>query len=448
MLRGPMRSASTALDRIHIRNAWRILPVLVAGYVLNTLCKTNIGFAALQMNDDLGLGPSAFGIGAGLFFVTYVLFEIPSNLLLPRVGGRRWLARILIGWGVAAMAMALTAGPLSFAALRMLLGLAEAGWYPGVLFFLSLWFPSSFRARATTLFYLGVPISAVLGSPLSGALISLPQTFGLKGWQWMFVIEGLPCVLLGFAALKLLRDTPEDASWLDAEEKRLLAAELSREDCASTKSEVGSVWSAEIVKTLALFSVANFLVAVGLVATFLWLPTAVKSLGALSNIQTGFVSAVPFVFAAVSLLACAASSDRFGERKWHITGFFWVGGLAIAAIIVSPGPFVSLVLLSIGMVGAIGAQGTFYAFATESIRRADPRPRVLAAGIAVVTTIGNIGGLLASVVSGQMVAASGGVSSTIALIAASFLAAGALISTITPILSHTDLRRLSVGSAQ
>jgi ACS family tartrate transporter-like MFS transporter len=202
------------LASINERNAWKIIPILLLGYLLNTIDKTNIGFASLEMNKALGFTPAVFGLGAGLFFVSYAFLELPSNLLMRRFGARKWLSRILISWGLIAMAMASIHNETSFYITRLLLGVAEAGWFPGVLFYLSLWFPGYFRARAITLFFLGVPIAAMIGGPVSGALLTLPTIAGVANWQWLFIVEGLPTVILGFLILVVLKDKPADATWL------------------------------------------------------------------------------------------------------------------------------------------------------------------------------------------------------------------------------------------
>ena len=414
------------LRDIHRRNALRLMPLLVAGYVLNTLAKTNIGFAALEMNRQLGLTPQVFGLGAGLFFVSYTLFEIPSNLLMRRFGARLWLSRILILWGLAAMAMALTSGKWSFYALRLLLGLAEAGWYPGVIVYLALWFPRRFRAQSTMLFSLAIPVSAVFGNPLSGAILSLPPLLGLSSWQWLFILEGLPSVLLGLFALRWLRDRPADASWLQDDEKRALTDSL-REDQQAAASGRPASRDTALALRLPIYCLVNFGNATGLYATFLWLPHVVKQLGSLSNFQTGLVSGAPFALSAVALAACAWSSDRLGERKWHNAVMLLAGGAAMAAITFSPSPAVSLLLLTLALAGAIGVQGSLFAMFAEGLDRARGHGASLAAGIAAVTTIGNLGGFVGATVIGRLMGAGGGYRSALLLIAVAFGGAGLLI---------------------
>ncbi|WP_321875076.1 MFS transporter, partial [Burkholderia cenocepacia] len=227
---------------INRTNALRLLPLMLAGYVLNNIDKSNVGVAALAMNRDLGFTPSVFGFGAGIFFITYTLFQIPSNLGLERFGSRKWLSGILIAWGLGACATAVTGGPKSFYLLRLLLGVAEAGWYPGLLFFMCCWFPKGFRARAFTWVALGVPISAAIGFPVGGALLELPSAFGLVNWQWLFIIEGIPSVLIGILCLIWLRDGPREAYWLTVPQREDLADALERERAPDDRGHL-SGWS-------------------------------------------------------------------------------------------------------------------------------------------------------------------------------------------------------------
>ncbi len=414
-------------DELHRRIARRVLPLLVAGYVLNTLNKTNIGFASLAMNRDIGLTTEAFGLGAGLFFLTYTLFEIPSNLMMRKVGARIWLSRILISWGLVSMAMALAWNESSFYVLRLLLGIAEAGWYPGVIYYLSLWFPRQYKARATTFFFLGAPIAAIFGSPISGALLSLPTVAGLHNWQWLFILEGLPTVLLGVIALRGLCDTPAQAEWLSRGDRAALALSLDTErqsvaDPATREAETGSY-----ARRLTLFCAMNFANALGLYSTFIWIPRVVKQLGSLSNLETGFVTAVPYAAGAVMLILCARNSDRTGDRKWHVAALLTTAGIAMAAIVASPSPQVSLVLLTVSVAASIGVQGVLFAMFTEALQGAKHAPVALASGLATITTVGNLGGFAGPTAIGKLLGASGSLVGPLLLIAASFAITGLLV---------------------
>ena len=423
MQQDPDRGSLTA---IHWKNAKRILPILVAGYVLNTLDKTNIGFAALEMNKDLGFPPQVFGLGAGLFFLTYTIFEIPSNLLIRRVGARRWLSRILISWGLASMATALTSGTASFYSLRLLLGLAEAGWYPGVIFFLSLWFPRRFRARAIMLVFMGVPISAVLGNPLSGALLSLHPFSGLRSWQWLFIVEGLPSVLLGIAALFVLRDSPSQAEWLSPSEKQRLSLACTFDVVPVATDRVAGAHPTSNVHRTAVFCAINFMSALGLYSTFMWLPRLIKDLQGLDNLQTGFVAGIPFLFSAAALAALAYSSDRLGERKWHTALPLFVASCAMAGVAASRSPGMAILFLTIAMTAGIGVQGNMFAMFSEGLGGSAG----LAVGLATVTTLGNLGGLLGPYAIGLMLAKYGNFHVALIAIAAAFGAGGCLVATL------------------
>jgi MFS transporter, ACS family, tartrate transporter len=420
-MHGTAATRAGTLEAIHRRNAWRVLPLLVAGYVLNSLDKSNIGFASLEMNKDLGLSPAVFGLGAGLFFLTYTAFEIPSNLLMRRLGARFWLSRILISWGIVSMAMALAYDKTSFYLLRLLLGLAEAGWYPGVIFYLSLWFPRAFKARAITLFFLGVPISSVLGGPISGALLSLPPTLGLKGWQWLFLVEGLPTVLLGIAALAVLRDGPEQADWLSDSEKRSIERSLG--EGQEPEAPARGSFRARLI----LFCTVNFANALGLYSTAMWLPRIVKELGSLTNLQTGFATAVPSAFGALALILCAASSDRRRERKWHVVLPLLIGAAGMAGVALSPAPAIKMLFLTIAMMGSLGLQGTLFAMFSESLREANCHPGALAAGLATITTVGNLGGFFGPSAIGLILSADLGYGVAVLTVAAEFALAGAIL---------------------
>ncbi len=431
------------LATIHWKNARRILPLLVAGYVLNTLDKTNIGFAALEMNKDLGFTPQVFGLGAGLFFLTYTIFEIPSNLLIRRVGARRWLSRILVTWGLASMAMALTSGTVSFYALRLLLGIAEAGWYPGVIFFLSLWFPREFRARAIMLVFMGVPISAVLGNPLSGALLSLHPLLGLRNWQWLFIVEGLPTVLLGVAALFVLRDLPAQAEWLTPSEKQTLSSASASDGLPVAGGRLADAHStSKAFRTIA-FCAVNFMSAIGLYSTFMWLPRLIKDLNGLNNLQTGFVAAIPFLFSAGSLAALAYSSDRHGERKWHTALPLFVASCAMAGMAASRSPVMAIFCLTIAMTAGIGVQGNMFAMFSEGLGGKGGTVG-FAAGLATVTTLGNLGGFLGPYAVGLMLAKYGDFHVALLAIAAAFGAGGCLVATLSCVAPARPLRAAAV----
>jgi MFS transporter, ACS family, tartrate transporter len=363
-----------------------ILPFLFICYVVNYLDRVNVGLAALAMNRDLGLSPSQFGWGAGLFFIGYFLFQIPSNLILQKIGARRWLAVIVVTWGVISAGTAFVTGPLSFGSARLLLGVAEGGFVPGVFFYLTQWFPSDWRAKATAAFLVGIPVASIVGSPISGSILAMHEMGGLRSWQWLLILEGLPAVLLGFACLFMLTDSPEQASWLDAEEKQRLTRRLDAE-----RREIEQYHSFTLAETLLngrvlVMAAINFCSIIGGFGVQLWLPQIVKGFG-LSNIQVGFVNAIPYLFAAVAMVLWARSSDRAEDRTWHValTTLLAAVGLVLAAWVSSP--TLSLIALTLTIVGTLAFQATFWAVPASFLTG-----RAAAAGIALIVAVGNLGG--------------------------------------------------------
>lgn len=363
--------------------AWRFLPILTIAYIFNYLDRTSVGFAALTMNRDLGLTAYEFGWGAGLLFASYSILEVPSNLILYRFGARRWIARIMITWGLAAAANAFVVGPHSFYVVRLVLGAAEAGFFPGITFFLAAWFPARYRARVLAWFLVAIPVSSVLGGPISGLLLQMDGLSGLAGWQWMFIVEGLPACIVGCFILWLLSDRPEDAAWLSAEERAAMVAMLAEEQDGRARL---SVWSAvKDVRVLILTGI-QFGYTLGSYRIGIWLPQILKTHG-LSNLAIGFVSAVPYLFASVAMLVWAAYVDRFGRKMLNLTlGFL----LATVGFVLSVGwtdlaP--ALIGLTIALVGVTSARAIFWTVPTSFLSG-----RGAAGGLAFISTIGSLGG--------------------------------------------------------
>jgi len=362
----------------------RLLPFTFLLYIVAYLDRINVGFAALQMNRDLGLGDAAFGLGAGLFFIGYFLFEIPSNLILERVGARAWIARIMISWG--AVAMAAVRGAASFYLLRFLLGVAEAGFFPGIILYLTYWFPAREQARAIALFMTASALAGVIGGPLSGAILAAQGMLGLAGWQRLFILEGLPSVILGVAVLFYLPNSPEDARWLDEEEKRWIAESLERERAQEReRTLIGGLTGARVW----LLALLYFAIVTGLYGVTMWLPQIVKELGALSDLEVGFISAVPFGAAAVAMVKVGQSSDRRGERRWHvaISAFAGAAGLILSAR--AHNPLIALATLSLAAAGIWGTMGPFWSMPCEYLGGT-----AAAAGIALINSVGNLGGFV------------------------------------------------------
>jgi sugar phosphate permease len=402
----------------------RLLPFLFLLYVVAYLDRVNVGFAALQMNAALGLSDITYSLGAGIFFLSYTLFEIPSNVILARVGARRWIARIMISWGIVSAAMMFVRGATGFYILRFLLGAAEAGFFPGIIYCLTRWFPSDERARAIAGFMTAVFIAGLVGAPLSGLLLSLNGAGGLAGWQWLFVIEGLPAVVLGIVVLRALPEHPSDPSWLTGltpAERSALAARLE-DDTATRPGVVHSFSGAMTSGRVWLLAGAYFTLPVALYAMGFWLPQIIRtaSSGA-SDVRVGVLTAVPYGVAAIGMIAVGRHSDRTGERRWHIAVSAIVGGAAFAASAFVHGLIPSLVTLSIAMLGLASMFGPFWTLATTSMRGVGA-----AAGIALVNSVGNIGGFVGPNIIGYVREATHSFSAGLVVVGA-VLAAGGLL---------------------
>ena len=378
------------LERTTLAKAgWRLLPFLLLLYIIAWLDRVNVGFAALQMNEDLGFSAAVYGFGAGVFFVGYALCEVPSNLLLVRFGARRWIARIMITWGIISTAMMFVQGPLSFYVLRFLLGVAEAGFLPGILYYLSHWFPSRERARAVSWFMVAIPVSTVIGAPLSGLLLELDGTLGLMGWQWLFLLEGLPAIVLGFVVLGYLTDTPEQAHWLDAREREWLSARIHAEQKAAHARHGVGLWQALRHPTVWLLGLVIFACQCGSYGLTLWIPQIVQSLSGLSNLAVSMISALPYAAAAVGMILIGRSSDRTGERFKHVAvpSFVAAVGFSASAFLSSPVP--AMIALTVAAVGDLGTRGPFWALPTRFLAGS-----AAAAGIALINTLGSLGGFV------------------------------------------------------
>ena len=411
-------------DAVLRKVAWRLVPILGLGYFFAFLDRVNVGFAALTMNADIGLSAAAYGFGAGIFFIGYVMFEVPSNVILARVGARIWIARIMISWGLLSATMALVEGPTSFYVLRFLLGVAEAGFFPGIIYFLSCWFPSAYRARILGAFMVAIPLSGVLGAPLSTQLLGL-EGFGLAGWQWMFILEGLPAALLGLAALRYLRDRPADAEWLEPHEREWLTLELARESPAAAHAPgIGRVLANPVVW---LFGLTYFGIIVGFYGYNFWLPQMVKSLGALSNVQVGLVLMIPSALAGIAMVAWGLHSDRSGERRWHAALPTLLAAAALAASAILQGmPVAAIVALIVAGIGAFSALPVFWTL--PAARLTGP---AAAAGIALVNSIGNVGGFVGPSLIGQVKEATGSFAPALWLLAAAMAVSAVIVLAVT-----------------
>jgi MFS family permease len=374
-----------------------VLPLLAA-FVISYLDRVNVGFAALTANADLGLTAAQYGLGAGLLFIAYSFFELPSNLALERFGARLWMARIMITWGAIGCCMALVTTPLGFYVLRFLLGAAEAGLFPGVILYLTYWLPRRYRARYLGMFALGIPLSSVIGAPVSGAIMQwMDGVLGVKGWQWLYVLEALPAVLLGFAVLVFLADRPSEARWLSPAQRAWLAAEFARETPGPAESHSGFTWSMLADRRVLALGGVFFLTGVPSYGLSLWLPQIVKSFG-VSHFATGVLTAAPFAFGCVAMLYWGRRSDARQERLWHAVIPAVLAGVALlGGAILTSGPL-QLLAICLAAAGIYALKGPFLTMVSESF--ADRRAAV---GIALVTTLGNLSGFVAPYMVGLII---------------------------------------------
>ncbi|GAB2901258.1 MFS transporter [Paraburkholderia jirisanensis] len=368
----------------------RLVPLLFVLLIINYMDRVNVGFAALRMNHELGFSASVFGLGAGIFFIGYALFEVPSNIALHRFGARMWIARIMITWGLISGALAFVHSQTSFYVLRFLLGVAEAGFIPGVVAYLAFWFPVRYRSRANAGVIMATAIASAIGSPLSGILMhALDGVHGYSGWRWMLLLEAAPAVVLGFFVLYWLTDRPQNATWLRDDQRAWLVAELAGE--AGKLEKTASLPFSKIAVMPRVWSLSLLFVCflTAFYGVLLWLPQIVKNMGSLTDLQVGFVSGLPFCCAAVSMYLVARRSDRVGERKMHIAVCMTVGGLALLACAFVSQPLIGLVLLCIAAAGIWGCLAVFWTLTGEFLTGA-----AAAIGIALINTIGQFGGLL------------------------------------------------------
>jgi MFS transporter, ACS family, tartrate transporter len=395
----------------------KLLPFLFVLYVVAYLDRINVGFAALQMNHELGLSEAVFGFGAGIFFIGYFVLEIPSNLILQRLGARVWISRIMISWGVVAVAMMFTRGARSFYLLRFLLGAAEAGFFPGIIFYLTHWFPSRERARAISLFMTATQIAGVVGGPLSGVLLAMNGVWRLAGWQWLFLAQGIPALVLGAAVAKYLPDTPEHAPWLNSAEQSMLTARLelehkSRRSDHTLRSALsnGNVW---------LLALLYFTVVFGHYGIALWLPQILKGFGGMSDLRVGMLSSVPFLTAAIVMVIVAKHSDSHEERRWHLALSAFSGAIALAASAVARSPLMSLLTISIAAAGVSSTAGPFWTLPTGFLEGT-----AAAGGIALINSTGNLAGFVGPSVVGLIRQATGSFAGGLLAMALAVLMAG------------------------
>lgn len=375
----------------------RITPFIVVLYFLSFLNRVNVGFAGLTMNRDIGLTQAMFGVGAGIFFVGYIAAGMPSNLALQRVGARRWIALLMVVWGALSAATAFVTGPYSFYGLRLVLGLAEAGFFPGIILYLSYWFPARHRAFVTAMFMTAAPLANMIGSPISGALMTLDGFAHLHGWQWLFLVEGAPTVLLGIVSYFYLTDRPEDAHWLAPAERNWLSAEMQRERDAKATQSRSSVWSAVKDPRVLLLALVYAGTSTGLYAIGIWAPMIIHRFG-FSYVELGFVNAIPNLFAVVTMVLWARNSDRTGERRLHVAIACLAAGIGMLMSGYASSAIVLLVGLSIANFGINAAKPPLWSMPTQFLSGS-----AAAAGIALINAMGSLlGGTIGPMVIGKL----------------------------------------------
>jgi MFS family permease len=439
--------ADKAARRASRKAAWRLIPFLTLCYVIAFLDRVNVGFAALTMNKELGLTAEMFGFGAGIFFFGYFMFEVPSNLILERVGARRWIARIMISWGVISASFAFVPSisaifqslgflffdnARTFYLMRFIFGAAEAGFFPGVILYLTYWFTADERARSVGMFYTGIPLSSVIGAPISGFILdTLDGSMGLSGWQWLFIVEGAPSVFVGFLVLSYLTDRPSEAAWLVPDERIALQARINNERKSREAIRHYKLGEALTNPRVLGLSIVDFGLLCGLYGLTYWLPQIVKGVvmdigldkvtGVSINALTGYLVAVPFAFATLAMIWWTRHSDITHERVWHVICPAVVSGLALIASAYLSNPILAAVALSICAAGVYAAVPTFWSLPTGFLTGS-----AAAGGIALINSIGNLGGFVGPYAMGWIKDATGETTLGLVVLAAGPIMAGAV----------------------
>jgi MFS family permease len=418
-----VKAEVSELERATMRRvAWRLLPFLMVCYLIAIIDRGNIGMASLQMNQDLGLTPAVFGLASSLFFVSYFLVEVPSNLALQRFGARVWIARIMITWGLVSAGTAFVEGANSLYIMRFLLGAAEAGFFPGVLLYLTYWLPSAYRARMVAIFMVAIPGANFLGSPLSGYLLTLDGMFGMRGWHWLFILEGIPAVLLGIACLFVLTDRPDQARWLADDQREWLVHRLAHE--RAQKTQIGHISLWQLLKHKDIWAMVLIYTGASAAGSTMsvWAPQLLKTFH-LDSLQIGLVNAIPYGLASVFMILWGRSSDRRNERRWHTAATLFLIAAGLLLALVTSSLVATVVLLSMVLIGAYSMKGPFWALASSWMSSS-----TAAAGLAVIGAWANLfgGGLMVNVY-GAIHGATGSYALALIPLALLNLAAGTMV---------------------
>jgi ACS family tartrate transporter-like MFS transporter len=397
-----MPASSLLEERVIRKITGRLIPFLMLLYLIAFLDRINVGFAALSMNHDLGLTAAIYGLGSGIFFLGYFVFEVPSTVILHKVGARFWIGRIMITWGLVSIATAFIHGPISFCVLRFMLGLAEAGFFPGIILYISYWFPANHRSAVTAMFMAAAPAAQFIGSPISGALMQMNGLLGLRGWQWLFLVEGIPALVLGLVTFRVLTDRPADAKWLDAEERAWLTQAILDEQTAIRDPRSQSAWRVLMDWKVLALSLAYFGTSAGLYTIGFWAPLIVSGLG-FSMVHVGFLVAIPNLIAVIGMVLWSRHSDRTGERYWHAAIACLIGaiGMAVAAL---AGSSTILVItgLSLTAFGVSAAKPPLWSLPTMFFGGT-----AAAAAIGLINSLGTLGGSVGPIMIGASSGAGG-----------------------------------------
>src|SRR5580704_4444129 len=433
-----MQTAAAPAEELEVRVirkvTWRLFPFMIILTMVNFLDRVNVGYAALTMNKDLGIDPAVFGFAAGIFFLGYILFEVPSNILMHRIGANIWLARIMFTWGLVSMGMAFVWDGTSLYVMRFLLGVAEAGFIPGMTLYILTWVPLRHRARLTAYWILATPFAGIIGGPLSGLLLQLDGTYGLRGWQWLFIAEGLPAVLLAFVTYFYLTAKPAKARWLQDDERLWLERTL-RDEGEKTEARRKFSLGAALVNWRVL--VLGFLyigMNMGLSGINNWMPTIIKSLGTLSNLQVTSITAIPWICAAVAAILWGRRSDRRNERYVNLAIPLIVGAAGFAASAYVSSPLLGIVCLSVAVMGVIAGYTVFWVVPGTFLTGV-----AAAGGIALVNSMGNIGGFIAPFAIGWLRQETGSFSQALLVLACGMAAAGVIAFSIRPYRKEADV---------
>lgn len=407
--------------------AWRLLPPLYLLYILAYLDRMNVGFAQLQMKEALQFSDTVYGFGAGIFFIGYTLFEIPSNLILEKVGAKLWLTRIMITWGLISSAMVFIETPRDFYILRFLLGVAEAGSFPGIILYFSYWFPAPVRAKFGALLITATAASGLIGAPLAGLLLSWDGYLGWQGWQWLFLVEGVPSVLFGVALYFWLTDRPAHATWLSADEKAWLQRTLAAEQSAAAHSHAADLKQALAHPRVWLLGLLYFAVVINYYSISLWLPQIIKNISGLDNVHTALLTALPYLATVIVMVMVGAHSDKTAERRWHIAVCGWVAAGAFAASPYIASPAWALLALSVAMAGIWSILAPFWTLPHVLLKDGPAK----ASGLALINSLGNLGGFAGPYVVAWLKTTAGDFKTALPVLAL-ILASGVLLVFVTP----------------